>query len=58
MSKYNPNGKSSDDRALVQMWDDWQQSVRLDPIQHLKRNKIPFVYEYSPIIGFEIIAIS
>ena len=28
MSKYNPNDKSSDGRALIQMWDDWQQSVR------------------------------
>ena len=56
MSKYNPNGKSSEDRALVQMWDDWQQSVRLDPIQHLKRNKIPL--DYRQIIDFEIIAIS
>ena len=45
MSKYNPNGKSSEDRTLVQMWDDWQQSVRLDPIQHLECNEIPFVYE-------------
>ena len=27
MSKYNPNDKTSDGRALVQMWDDWQQSV-------------------------------
>jgi len=28
MSKYNPNGKSSEDRTLVQMWDDWQQSMK------------------------------
>ena len=27
LEQYDPSGKSSSDRALVNMWDDWQQQV-------------------------------